>query len=100
MEDPDDSYAENNKHWHVNKGIPLAFILTMAIFTLGQTGTVAWYFSRQDGRIEVLEKAQALMTPQTERLARVEEKLESVKSGISDIKATLTAQEASRRSNR
>jgi hypothetical protein len=84
--------SESNR-WHVTRGIPLAFIITMVLFTLGQTGTAAWFASAMNYRVEAIEKAQLQMSPQGERLTRVEEKLEGVKAGITDIKALLTAQD-------
>jgi cell division protein FtsB len=89
--------GEREKHWHVSKSVPVAFIITMIVFMLGQTGTAAWFASQMSARVDVLEKAQAILTstttPQGERLTRVEEKLEGVKSGITDIKSILTAQD-------
>jgi flagellar basal body-associated protein FliL len=95
----DDEYepSKREKHWHVSKSVPVAFIITMIVFTLGQTGIAAWFASQMSARVDVLEKAQAILTstttPQGERLTRVEEKLEGVKSGITDIKSILTAQD-------
>lgn len=89
--DPDDQ--TENKHWHVSRNIPVAFIITMIVFTIAQTATVAWYASAMTLRVESIEKAQLQMSPQGERLTRVEEKLEGVKAGIADIKTILQAQD-------
>jgi hypothetical protein len=53
----------------------------------------AWWASKADSRIEVLEKSFAAAGPQSanqgERLTRVEEKLVAVQAGILDIKSIL-----------
>ena len=99
MVDVGDEYEsqERDSHWHVSRSVPLAFIITMIAFTLAQTGTAAWFASAMNFRVDAIEKAQAALLPtastQGERLTRLEEKVESVKSGITDIKTLLTAQD-------
>lgn len=83
----------DDKHWHLSRGIPVAFIASMLIYAIAQTATAAWFASGINYRVEAVERAQVQMAPQGERLTRVEEKLEGVKAGIGDIKALLTAQD-------
>lgn len=90
----------NDKHWHVSRGIPVAFIATMIIYAVAQTATAAWFASAMNYRVEAVERAQLQMSPQGERLTRVEEKLEGVKAGITDIKTLLTAQDVRERSGK
>lgn len=92
-------YDPADGHWHITRGIPIAMIVTMIATLLVQTATAAWFVSRLDSRVDTLEKAQVMVAPQGERLTRVEEKLENVKMGITDIKAILAAQD-SRMNNR
>lgn len=80
-----------DQHWHVTRGIPVAFILTMLVMFVTQTATAAWFASAMAYRVEAVERAQAQAAPQGERLTRVEEKLVAVQSGITDIKALLQA---------
>ena len=87
-----DSYPLERK-WHITRGVPLALIFTVVSMFAGQTIGSVWYFSHLDSRVDNLEHRQSLMEPQGERLTRVEEKLEGVKTGISDIKTILTAQD-------
>jgi hypothetical protein len=86
-----------NGHWHLSRSIPLPFIVTMLAVTVMQTATAAWYISAMNYRVDTMEKAQVILaqqvSPQGERLTRVEEKLEGVKAGIADIKIILTAQD-------
>jgi cell division protein FtsB len=78
-----------DQHWHVTRGIPVAFILTMLVMFVTQTATAAWFASAMAYRVEAVERAQAQAAPQGERLTRVEEKLVAVNTGIADIKALL-----------
>ena len=78
-----------DQHWHVTRGIPVAFIITMAVMFITQTATAAWFASAMSFRVEAIERAQIQAAPQGERLTRVEEKLVAVNTGISDIKALL-----------
>ena len=88
---------DRDKHWHISRSVPVPFILTMLLYAIVQTATAAWFASAMNFRVDAIEKAQALLVPtattQGERLTRVEEKLEGVKSGIADIKVILTAQD-------
>lgn len=92
VDEPDD--GDEQERWHVSRGIPVAFIISMLVYAIAQTATAAWFASAMNYRVEAIEKAQLQMSPQGERLTRVEEKLEGVKSGITDIKALLTAQDS------
>jgi hypothetical protein len=89
---------DRDQRWHVSRSVPVAFIVSMLIYTIAQAATAAWFASAMNYRVEAIEKAQALLMPtaatQGERLTRVEEKLEGVKAGIADIKVLLTAQDA------
>ena len=87
----------NDAKWHVSRGIPVAFIVSMLLYAVAQAATASWFASAMSQRMDTVEKAQLLIPSQGERLTRVEEKLESVKSGISDIKTILAAQDARER---
>lgn len=77
------------KHWHVDRRVPLAVIITLLLTFAGQTATAAWYMSKLDQRVESLEQARTATAPQGDRLTRVEVKLESALDGISEIKSIL-----------
>lgn len=85
----DESLGNSGRHWHVNRGIPVAFIISMLIYAIAQTATAAWFASAMAYRVEAIERVQVQMAPQGERLTRVEEKLVAVQTGITDIKALL-----------
>lgn len=85
----DDELGNGDRHWHVSRGIPVAFIISMAIFLIGQTAGAAWFASAMASRVDAVERTQIQMAPQGERLTRVEERLTAVQTGITDIKAIL-----------
>lgn len=89
--DSDEPLGNGDSHWHVSKGIPVAFIVSMLVYAIAQTATAAWFASSMAYRVEAVERIQVQTSPQGERLTRVEEKLVAVQTGITDIKALLQA---------
>ncbi len=83
--------GNGDSRWHVSRGIPVAFIVSMLIYFVAQTATAAWFASAMAYRVEAVERTQIQMAPQGERLTRVEEKIVAVQTGIADIKALLQA---------
>lgn len=78
---------EYESHWHIDKKVPLAFILTIVM----QTAAFIWFGARLDQRVETLERESAARLPQADRLTRVEVKLEGVQEGIVEIKRLIQA---------
>jgi hypothetical protein len=76
----------DDSNWHLDKKVPIALILAMAM----QTAGVVWWGATTSERLSALERKADAAAPQAERLARVETKLESVQNGISEIKSILT----------
>ena len=70
------------QQWHLDKRVPLALILTIAI----QTAGLVWWASSLSERVNSLERTREATAPQADRLTRVEVKLEGVQSGIDEIK--------------
>jgi septal ring factor EnvC (AmiA/AmiB activator) len=83
----DEPLGNHEKRWHIVRGVPLAFIFTMTVYALVNGGAGIWVASAMNSRIDQLEKIQAAMAPQGERLTRVEEQLKGLKEGIADIKS-------------
>ncbi|WP_213775135.1 hypothetical protein [Bradyrhizobium sp. dw_78] len=71
--------------WHVQKGIPISLLFALAL----QTGAFVWWASRTEQRVSDIEIRLNAASNQPERLARVEEKIDSANSGIADIKTYL-----------
>lgn len=66
--------------WHVNRGVPIVWIVGSLFIGLAQFGGFVWYASQFNTRVEIIEKAQALSAPQGERLTRLEEKVVAVQA--------------------
>lgn len=78
--------ANDDASWHLDKKVPIALILAIAV----QTAGIVWWGATTSERLNALERKADAAAPQAERLARVETKLESVQAGISEIKTILT----------
>lgn len=83
--------------WQWDRKVPIALIVTLIVMFVGQSGATMWWAAKMDSRIETLEKASLITAPQGDRLTRVEVKLESVQTGIGEIKAILREGAASKR---
>ena len=77
---------EPNGRWTIDRKIPLALIITLAI----QSGVFIWWAAGIDFRVTQLEKGDALRAPQGERIIRLETKVDSVYDRLSEIKGLLT----------
>jgi hypothetical protein len=87
----DEPLGNGDSHWHVSRGIPVAFMVSMLIYVVSNIAIAAWFVSAMTSRVEQVERVQMQTAPQGERLTRVEEKLVAVQTGITDIKALLQA---------
>lgn len=67
--------------WHLDKRIPIALIVTLGI----QTGLGIWWAADLSARLTQVERVQAAASPHSERLTRVETRLEAVQQGIERI---------------
>lgn len=76
---------EADARWHLDKRVPIALLLAILV----QTGGGFWWAATTSERINSLEKRADAVAPQSERLTRVEVKLEGVQDGITEIKRLL-----------
>lgn len=81
--------------WQIDRKIPLALVITLLI----QTGSVVWWASSTNARLNSVEEKMALQAPQADRLTRVEVKVESALDGIAEIKAILRKEPTSRKTH-
>jgi hypothetical protein len=88
--DGSSEFVGREERWHVVKGIPIAFIVTMTVYALINGGVGIWYASAMNSRIDAVEKMQANMAPQGERLTRLEEKVVAVQATANRIETLLT----------
>jgi hypothetical protein len=73
---------EKETHWALDKRVPIALILTIAI----QTGGLIWWASDVNARVAQLERQAAVAAPQPERIIRLETQIEAIREGIAEIK--------------
>ena len=71
----------DDRHWHLDKRVPLALILTIII----QTAALVWWASSLSERVNSLERTRDATAPQADRLTRVEVKVESIQAGVDRI---------------
>lgn len=93
-EEMDEMPGDGDRRWHVSRGIPVALIVSMLVYSIAQAGLFGWWASAINYRVDAVEKVQTAAAPYGERLTRVEERLTSVQTGITDIKALLQAKPA------
>jgi hypothetical protein len=69
-------------HWTLDKRFPIAVVVAIA----AQTGGIVYWAGNINSRVTALEENRMMTAPQSDRLTRVEVKLENVKEGIEEIK--------------
>lgn len=85
-----DNSPDTSERWHVNRGIPVVWLIGSLAIGFAQFGGLVWYASQFNTRVDIIEKTQALMQPQGERLTRLEEKLVAVQATTNRIETLLT----------
>jgi hypothetical protein len=63
-----------DRHWHLDRRVPLAMILAIGL----QTSGVIWWGSSLNERVNQLEQRAVVMAPQSDRITRMEVKLENI----------------------
>ena len=82
MSEPTD---DRETHWSVDKKIPLALIFVMLV----QTGSFVWWVSATTTRLDVVERQLITISPNADRLTRVEVKIENVERGVTRIESLM-----------
>ena len=74
---------------HLDRRVPIALILAL----LAQTGSFIWWASGINQRVSALEEKQTLATAsapvQSDRLTRVETKVETIQRDVTEIKSDI-----------
>ena len=73
------------RHWHLDKRVPIAMIVAIAMQSFG----AVWWASGVNQRVVALETAWTTSAPQADRLSRVEVKVETVQHDVSEIKTDI-----------
>lgn len=78
-----------DRSWRIDKHIPLALIVTIVLMFLGQTVTLTWWGANMNYRVDALEKQMMILTPQGERLIKLETKFDGLIDSVNEIKTML-----------
>lgn len=87
----------DRKGWHIEKGVPLAVIITTATGLILQTVAISWWAATVSTRVENVEQQVKAAAPQAERITRLEVKVDVVQAGINEIKQLVTQLQAAGR---
>ena len=82
--------GRDSERWHVNRGIPVIWLVGTVIVGIAQFGGLVWYASQFTTRVDSVERSVALVAPLGERLTRLEEKVVAVQASTNRIEALLT----------
>lgn len=81
--------------WKVDRHVPVALIISLALFFIAQTAAGSWWASSISSRVESLEQARTATAvtagPQSERLVRVETNIQNLIDSVKEIKDILRA---------
>jgi hypothetical protein len=77
--------TEDQGHWHLDKRVPIALIMTIAV----QTAGFIWWASDVNARVAQLERQAVAAAPQPERIIRLETQIEAIREGITEIKTLI-----------
>ena len=67
--------------WHLDKRVPIALIVTIVLQTVG----AVWFASALYARVEFLEQRVIASAPHSDRLTRVEVRIENIAESIGRI---------------
>ena len=73
------------KTWVVDRHIPVATIFALAL----QTAAIVWWAAGMAQRVQELEAKVSGMTGYSDRLTRMETRLDGLKEGVAEIKGML-----------
>lgn len=85
MNEDFEDQPEMNKHWHLDKRVPVALICSMLL----QTAGVVWWGATTSERLANLERRVEATSPQADRLTRVEVKIDNIADAISELKIAI-----------
>ena len=76
---------EDNSAWHLDKRVPIAIIGAIIVQTIG----IGFWIGSTSTRIDVIERSMVTLAPQSERIVRLETKLDMMKDSLTEIKNLL-----------
>ena len=76
-----DRRRRTEDHWHVDRKIPLALILTLAMQTL----TAIWWAANVNARLATVEVTAAASREVSERITRLEVQQQEIREDLRDL---------------
>ena len=77
------SHGYDDKHWHLDRRVPIALIITIIMQTIG----IVWWAASLSARVETLEHRFAELGAYQARIVRLEEKQNAVYQRLDRIEA-------------
>lgn len=77
--------SDDDKKWHLDRKVPIAIIVTLAV----QTAGFAFWTGALSQRVEHLERREVATAPHAERLIRLETRMESIADHLVEIRNIL-----------
>lgn len=71
--------------WHLDRRVPIAVIAALA----AQTSAVLWWAATLSSRVDLLERQIVAIGPQTERIIRLEGKVDAITGSLWEIKTLI-----------
>lgn len=76
---------EWERHWHLDRKVPVALIVALA----AQTVAMVWWAATLSIRVDQLEQKAVASAPQAERIIRLESKVDVIADKITEIRAAI-----------
>jgi hypothetical protein len=90
MTEPTRKYEQE---WHLDRRVPIALILALA----AQTSAISWWAATVSARVDLLEHQIVAIGPQTERIIRLEGKVDAITGSLWEIKTLIDRKPEPRR---
>ena len=80
--------TEDDGNWHLDKKVPISLIMAIIL----QTAGFAWWGATTAEKVAVLKERLDLIAPNSDRLTRVEVKVDGVQQSINRIEGYIRGQ--------
>ena len=78
--------TDDDRAWHLDKRVPIAMIITLAL----QTCAIVWWAATVQSRVEVLEKKVDRTEGQAGQIIRLEDRLDHIAETLARIERALS----------
>jgi len=79
---------EDDRSWHLDKRVPISLIMAILL----QTGVFVWWGAQTSEKVSVLKERLDAIAPNSDRLTRVEVKVDTVQQSINRIEGFIRSQ--------